>query len=946
MKPQLRITSAMLLIALLFSLAPALALPSGVSAATCDWAQFVTDVTVPDGTKYDPGTAFKKTWRLKNIGTCTWTTSYSLVFESGAQMGASASVKFPSEVRPGQTIDISVDMTAPTAAGHYRGYWKFKNASGVLFGIGYTANRPWWVDINVTSSAPSGSVVFDFAASAKDATWSSGAGGLTFPGTDGDAKGFVLAKDKPKFESGVELSKPGLLFAPQSITNGFIQAEYPAYKVDPGDYFQTTVGCEFGSTSCYVAYRLDYKIGNTIKTFWSFRERYEGWTYNANISLAPLSGKEVKFILYISAYGSPSGDRALWGNPVITRKGIVPPPPTVTGTPPTATPTKTQAPVTETVPPSSCDKVQFIKDVNFPDGTVVQPGAQFTKTWRLKNVGSCAWTTSYQLVFFSGEKMGAASSAAFTKNVAVGETVDISMNMVAPTSPGTYRGYWMFKNASGALFGIGAQANKPWWVEIKVTGGPTVTPVTATATATQSGPATSTPTSLPNTGYDFVANACSASWFSGAQTGALPCPGTDGDAKGFVLKVNSPVLENGKTDPRPGLVTFPQNKQDGYIQGIYPAFTVQSGDRFQSTINCARGSTNCYVVFRLDYQTGSDPIKTFWGPFLERHEGGIFDVDIDLTPLAGKDVKFILTNLAAGSPSGDRALWVGPRIYRSGGTSALPDLMVTQTKVELPNPSCLSPGDAFGLRVWVTNGGQASAASFNVKFNDAQQTVNGLAVGETKSVFFPNYSNPNNNPITVTVDPAGAIAESNEQNNTHTETLQLVTPTPPVPCTVTVTPPPDEDPTADWEYYFSDQYGFIFGVPPTTFITDESENHARLNLPLVNTGTNLSEKYVDLTIVEGANPCKSPDIGGTPASTETVTINGIQFFKETGDSAGAGNRYDFVAYSTAADGNCVSLTFVLHSLNPGNFPTPPPEFDKAAESAVFDLIINTFDWTG
>ncbi|HKI54708.1 MAG TPA: NBR1-Ig-like domain-containing protein, partial [Anaerolineales bacterium] len=539
MKSRMKMTSTMLLIALVFSLVPAMTLPTGASAASCDWAQFITDVTVPDGTKYEPGATFKKTWRLKNIGTCTWTTSYSLVFDTGAQMGAPASIKFPSEVKPGETIDINVDMTAPTAAGHYIGYWKFKNTSGVLFGIGYAANRSWWVEINVTSSNPSGSVVYDFAASAKDATWSSGAGGLSFPGKDGDAKGFALTKDKPKFESGVELSKPGLLFAPQNITNGFIQAEYPAYKVDPGDYFQTTVGCEFGATSCYVAYRLDYKVGNTIKTFWTFRERYEGWTYNANFSLAPLAGQEVKFILYMSAYGSPIGDRALWGNPVITRKGIVPPPPTVTGTPPTATPSKTPAPVTQTVAPSSCDKVQFVADVNFPDGSVLQPGAQFTKTWRLKNVGSCAWSTSYELVFFSGEKLGAASSAKFPKNVAVGETVDVSINMTAPTSSGSYRGYWMFKNADGALFGIGSQANKPWWVDIKVTGGPTVTPGTPTATATQGGPtvtpsATSTP--LADTAYDFAVNACDASWHSGAGPDPLACPGTDGDAKGFVLK--------------------------------------------------------------------------------------------------------------------------------------------------------------------------------------------------------------------------------------------------------------------------------------------------------------------------------------------------------------------------------------------------------------------------
>ncbi|HAV76706.1 MAG TPA: hypothetical protein DCX53_05050, partial [Anaerolineae bacterium] len=774
-------------------------------------------------------------WRLRNIGACAWNSSdITMIFDSGAQMGAPASVKLPSTVAPGSTVDISVDMTAPTAAGHYIGYWKLKSAQGAIFGIGALANKAWWVEINVTSSAPGGSVVFDFTVSAKDATWSSGAGGLSFPGKEGDAKGFALTKDKPKFESGVELSKPGLLFVPQNITNGFIQAEYPTYKVDPGDSFQTTVGCESGATTCYVAYRLDYKVGNTIKTFWTFRERFEGLTYNANINLAPLSGQDVKFILYISAYGSPAGDRALWGNPVITRKGIVPPPPTVTPGGPTVTPSKTPPPVTQTVPPSSCDKVQFVADVNFPDGTVVQPGAQFTKTWRLKNVGSCAWSTSYQLVYFSGEKMGAASSANFPKNVAVGETVDISINMTAPTASGSYRGYWMFKNANGALFGIGAQANKPWWVDIKVTGGPTVTPGAPTATATQGSGSTATPpataTPLANTAYDFAANACAASWHSGSGAAALPCPGTDGDAKGFVLKVANPKLETGTTDTRPGLITFPQNVQDGYIQGIYPAFKVQSGDRFQSTINCEFGAANCYVVFRLDYQTGTDPIKTFWGPFLERVDTPpqFFNVDVDLTPLAGKDVKFILTALAVGSPSGDRALWVGPRIFRPAGGSS----------------------------------------------------------------------------ISATPDPASGF-----------EKLQNA------------------------------KYGFSVNYPKESTLVTASDTSARINLPITS-GTNLSEKYVLITVVENAAACKSPDIGGQPLTSENVTINGIQFLKESGDSAGAGNRYDYVAYSTVSNNNCISLSFVLHSHNPGNFPTPPPEFDKAAESAVFDLIIKTFSKTG
>ena len=134
--------------------------------------------------------------------------------------------------------------------------------------------------------------------------------------------------------------------------------------------------------------------------------------------------------------------------------------------------------------------------------------------------------------------------------------------------------------------------------------------------------------------------------------------------------------------------------------------------------------------------------------------------------------------------------------------------------------------------------------------------------------------------------------------------------------------------------------------PTDASISDQTEGHAHITIPVLTAGTNLSEKFVDVSVVEGASPCKSPDIGGTPASTDTVTVNGIQFFKEAGTGAGAGNIYDFVAYSTLSGSNCISMTFTLHSTDPGNYTTPPPEFDKAAESAVFDLIINTFDLTG
>ena len=504
MKSLSKLASAVLLLALVLTAFPAVGAGTA-SASTCDWAQFIADVTVPDGTTYTAGDTFQKIWRLRNIGYCTWTTSYSLVFDSGEKMGAPNSVPMPKNVAPGQTVDLVVDMTAPSSAGHYFGYWKLRNASNVIFGIGSTANRAFWVEINVGSSA---GPAYDFTANAASATWTSGAGALTFPGTDGDAKGFGLKLDKPKYESGVELGNPGLLVAPQNLYNGYIQASYPAIPVQSGDRFQATIGCEYGATNCYVAYRLDYQIGSgPVRTFWTFREKYEGLTYNVNLNLNSLAGYNVKFILYISAYGSATGDRALWGNPIISRVGASTgtATPTVTGTPPTATPTSTQPPVTSTVPPSSCDKVQFLADVTVPDGTTFTPGKTFDKTWSLKNVGNCTWTKSYSLVYYSGDKMGGPDALTFPQSVAPGQSVKITVSLTAPNAAGSYRGYWMFKNANGALFGIGPLANKPWWVDIKVSGssgGTTGTP-TATPTATSTQSSTSNWNTYQNVKYGF-----------------------------------------------------------------------------------------------------------------------------------------------------------------------------------------------------------------------------------------------------------------------------------------------------------------------------------------------------------------------------------------------------------------------------------------------------------
>lgn len=121
------------------------AVPTAVSY--CDWVRFVKDVSVPDGTSFAAGEVFTKTWRLQNRGTCTWTPDYSLVYASGDPMGSSMVVALPGYVAPGETVDVSVMLTATNSTGKHTGYWMLRNQYGTLFGGGNEAEEAFFVEI-------------------------------------------------------------------------------------------------------------------------------------------------------------------------------------------------------------------------------------------------------------------------------------------------------------------------------------------------------------------------------------------------------------------------------------------------------------------------------------------------------------------------------------------------------------------------------------------------------------------------------------------------------------------------------------------------------------------------------------------------------------------------------------------------------------------------------
>jgi hypothetical protein len=317
-------------------------------------------------------------------------------------------------------------------------------------------------------------------------------------------------------------------------------------------------------------------------------------------------------------------------------------------------------------PITKCDAAAFVTDVTFPDGAVVGRASNFTKIWRIKNVGTCTWTTSYAIVYVSGEKFGASNSIPMPASVRPGQTVDIGINLVAPGSDGRYRGNWKLRNASGLLFGVGTNSESNFYVDVTVSGYTLAV-------------------------YDFIGNYCDAVWKS--ETKNLACPGSQGDDRGFVRALNSPKMEDGVTRGD-ALLTYPNKSGTGLITGKFPNFTVKNGDRFQALIGCQRDATDCNVIFRLQYQIGGGEIKTL-AQWQEVYEGLYFPISVDLSSLRGEKVKFILTVLANGTSHDDFALWVTPRITRQSSnpaTSAVtptPSLTstVTSTSTITPTPT-------------------------------------------------------------------------------------------------------------------------------------------------------------------------------------------------------------------------------------------------------------------
>lgn len=313
--------------------------------------------------------------------------------------------------------------------------------------------------------------------------------------------------------------------------------------------------------------------------------------------------------------------------------------PAITNTP--VPPTATPIPPTPTAVPIPCNAASFITDVTVKDWSTLYASESFVKTWQIKNVGSCSWTKDYKIFFFGGNQMEAGSAIAFPSVVNPGDSVNLSISMVAPSSAGDFSGSWMLKAANGVVFGVGSTYNVPLTVNIKVASIPAAKD--------------------PNTKYDLVKYMCSANWRTNA--GTIGCPSAGYDTKnGSITRSYAPVLDGGTVDDEGALFTVPAVGGDGMILGRFPKYSVVAGDHFKAVLTCTNKVPKCSVTYELLYNEDGSGTVVSLGTWDKKAGDAFTNVDVDLSSLAGKNIIIHLKLMSKGDSTDDVVLWMAPRV--------------------------------------------------------------------------------------------------------------------------------------------------------------------------------------------------------------------------------------------------------------------------------------------
>jgi len=369
---------------------PARPLPQ---TASCPSFAFIKDVTIPDFSVMEPGATFEKTWRVLNDGDCAWPEGTELAFESGERLGAPASVAVGA-LAPGERLNISAAMKAPTKEGVYEGVWAMRDDAGETFGPRLT------VVIKVGDVSAPPTPANTPTASASACLNSIYLADVTIPDYS------TVEADKA-FTKTWRVRNNGSCAWPKDAQLMFVDGDrlgasskVTVGALDPGE--KTEISVEMEAPSDNGSYRGVWRLSSGGEAAF---------------------GTKLTVVMRVGAAGSGgagSGDTA-----GADTSGAV----AASGT-----------------PTGSCLNASYVADVTIPDYASMEPGQSFIKTWRVRNSGTCAWPDDAQLTFSEGEALGAPAGVTVGA-LAPGATSDVSVNMAAPAGNGVFKGVW--RMASG-----------------------------------------------------------------------------------------------------------------------------------------------------------------------------------------------------------------------------------------------------------------------------------------------------------------------------------------------------------------------------------------------------------------------------------------------------------------------------------------------------------------
>jgi len=370
---------------------------SGTAGGACtNNAEFVADVTIPDGSPVQTGVPFVKTWRLRNTGTCTWGGTYTFLQQSGQAISANPATLSVPTVPPSQTIDLSMTLTLSigTPLGQREtATFQLRAPDGFYFGP-----TPFVEVIasNSTTNAPSNPSNCENALRFVS--------DVTIPDGTQVTPGLPFVKTWRVRNTGTCTWGVGYTFG--RLTGSYISANPERVSVAVVPPGQET------DISITLTLSAETPLGTAVEAKFQMRDP-DGVLFG-----------QTPFVKVVAGQGSGVG--------------------TLTG----------------------CENnLRFVRDVSIPDGTVITRGSTFSKTWRVRNTGTCTWDSSYLFGRQTGDYISGNPEAVSAPGVAPGQEADLTMTLLLSSqapSGSTQRASFQMRAPNGALFG------QTPFVEIKV----------------------------------------------------------------------------------------------------------------------------------------------------------------------------------------------------------------------------------------------------------------------------------------------------------------------------------------------------------------------------------------------------------------------------------------------------------------------------------------------